>query len=774
MVVSLALLGLLAFAAPWLAARLQQRFGYLAAFVSGGTFVWFALQLPHVVDGAERLEELPWLPTLGTTLSVRLDGLSLTFALLITGIGALVALYVVGYLENHPRLPRFWTSLLLFETAMLGLVLADDMVLLFVFWELTSVSSFFLIGFADERPRARANAQQALIVTGAGGLALLVGLLLLAQQQGSFRLRELVTMGSLEPPETLITVAFLLILLGAATKSAQFPFHFWLPNAMEAPTPVSAYLHSATMVKAGIYLLARLHPVLGSHPWWQPSLLTLGLLTALTGAALAIPQRDLKRLLAYSTVSALGTLVFLLGLGDAGIKPFALFLIAHALYKGGAFLTAGAIEHVTERRTLDALGGLWRTAPLLAGTTGLVALVAAGLPPTLGFVSKEAILELGIETLSPLLLLPLLLAFVGQTTVAWLLLRPLLARPPESLHLHHAHWFSLLTGPMLLGLIAFGGGFALDPFGSFIAAVIASVQGKTPPPLVKLALWHGFTVALGMSGFILLFAGLIAALWPRIAPLGDRLAITEPLAERPRGLGRLAPERGYQSLMSMVLRFADVQTRLLQNGYLRVYVTVIVATAILLVVVSVLRSRLTIPAPLPPLTIVDLLDAVLVLIIIVSSFVTVRATERLVAVAALGALGFSLALLYARYGAPDLAITQVLVDTLTVVLLVFAFYRLPRYARLSSTAARIRDAVLATAFGVVMGVFALLIHFFRYPERISSYFAEQAYEAAHGRNVVNVILVDFRALDTLGEITVLGLAALGVAALLAAGKGARD
>ncbi|MCS7051850.1 MAG: sodium:proton antiporter, partial [Thermomicrobium sp.] len=383
MLAALAILGLLTVTAPWLASRLGRRYGYAAALVSGGLFLWFVTHVPRVTHDGERLEHLSWLPTLGSSLSFRLDGLGLAFALLITGIGALVALYTVGYLEDHPRLPRFWTALLLFQTAMLGLVLADDMVVLFVFWELTSVASFFLIGFADERPRARASAQQALLVTGAGGLALLVGLLLLGQHTGSFRLRDLLAAGPLGAEEPVVSVALVLILLGAATKSAQFPFHFWLPNAMEAPTPVSAYLHSATMVKAGVYLLARLAPAFAPHPWWQPALLTLGILTALVGTAFAVPQRDLKRLLAYSTVSALGVLVALLAFGQTGAKPFVLFLLAHASYKGGAFLVAGAIEHATERRTLDALGGLWRTAPSLALPVILVVLAAAGLPPTL-------------------------------------------------------------------------------------------------------------------------------------------------------------------------------------------------------------------------------------------------------------------------------------------------------------------------------------------------------------------------------------------------------
>lgn len=303
-------------------------------------------KIPITVDHVELFEQIPWIPSLGVSFALRLDGLSLLFALLITGIGSLVALYAVGYLGNRTPLSTFWTALILFEAAMLGVVLADDVLLLFVFWELTNVTSFFPIGLAHERATAHVNAQQAQLVTVAGGLALLIGLLLLSSEEGTFRLSALIDSGSLDSLDSLTTLAIILLIVGAAAKSAQVPFHFWLPNAMEAPTPVSAFLHPATMVKAGVYLLARFSPSLSSHPLWEPLLLTLGGVTAVIGGVLAMPQHDLRRLLAYSTVSALGLLVFLLGMGGSG-KAFTLFLMAHALYKGGAFLLAGTIEYAT-------------------------------------------------------------------------------------------------------------------------------------------------------------------------------------------------------------------------------------------------------------------------------------------------------------------------------------------------------------------------------------------------------------------------------------------
>jgi multicomponent Na+:H+ antiporter subunit A len=758
---------LLAAFAPWGVRLFDRRFGYLAGLVSLALFTWFASHIPAISGGEEVSERIAWLPSLGATLAFRLDGLALLFALLITGIGALIALYSVGYLETHPRLVPFWIAFLAFEAAMLGLVLADDIVLLFVFWELTSITSFFLIALEDERARARASAQQALIVTGGGGLALLTGLLLLAQHTGTTQLSGIIAAGLLPGADPLATAAFGLLVLGAATKSAQVPFHFWLPNAMEAPTPVSAYLHSATMVKAGVYLLARMSPALETHPWWEATLLALGGATAVVGALLALQQRDVKRLLAYSTVSALGTLVFLLGAGEAGRIPFILFLLAHALYKGGAFLVAGALDHATGLRELDRLAGLGRALPALATVTGLVVLAATGLPPTIAFVAKEALLEVAWHDLPAGLLIVLLTALAGQTAVAWLLLRPFVGRQPAP-HLHpHAPGWSLLTGPALLGSAALTLGLLVGSLAPMVGAVLASLQ-PTPVSPVKLSLWHGWTPALGLSVLVLGTGAALAAAWPALTRLGDRLATTEPLGDRPTALAAWGTERWYQETLAVATRLAEQQTRALQNGYLRVYVSVIVLTAVTLAAVTVLRRGDDLLQRMPPLrtTQVDLVDAALSVIILVSALVALRATERLAAIAALGALGFSLALLYARFGAPDLAITQVLVDTLTVVLLVFAFYRLPRYARLSTTSARIRDACIAVLFGLTMSTFALLAIGFRAPERISSYFNQQSYLAAHGRNVVNVILVDFRAFDTLGEITVLGLAALGVAALL--------
>lgn len=508
----------------------------LATWLPSFPLLCWCGKLPNIliiVDHVELFEQIPWIPSVGVSFALRLDGLSLLFALLITGIGSLVALYAVSYRENRTPLSTFWTALILFEAAMLGVVLADDVLLLFVFWELTNVTSFFLIGLAHERATARVNAQQAQLVTVAASLALLIGLLLLSSEEGTFRLSALIISGSLDSLDSLTTLAIILLIVGAAAKSAQVPFHFWLPNAMEAPTPVSAFLHSATMLKAGVYLPARFSPSLSSHPLWEPLLLTLDGVTAVIGGVLAVPQHDLRRLLAYSTVSALGLLVFLLGMGGSG-KAFTLFLLAHALYKGGAFLLAGTIEYATHKRTLDAVGGLRRISPSLTVAAALVVAAAAGLPPTLGFVAKESFLEVTLEHGFPPLVVVLITAVIAQGAVAWLLLRPFIVRAPRPMHPHPPDW-KLVLGPTILGTSTFAMGLTRSFLEPLVTTVLGSVTGPVGQP-IKLALWHGLTPALVISSGILVAGLVLMAVWPYLHHFGTRLKITEPLGEHHTGL----------------------------------------------------------------------------------------------------------------------------------------------------------------------------------------------------------------------------------------------
>jgi len=383
-------------------------------------FIQLCIAIPSITNGDIWQLTIPWVPSLGLSLNLGLDGLSLVMALLISGIGALVIIYGNAYLHGHPFLGRFFSLAILFMTAMLGVVLSNNALLLFVFWELTSISSFFLIGFDHQKPNARAAAWQALLVTGSGGLSMLAGFALLAKITGSFEISRWIESSATIITHPLAVAAFILVLVGAATKSAQFPFHFWLPNAMEAPAPVSAYLHSATMVKAGVYLLARMFPVFGQLALWPVVITALGLLTLVSGALLALAQTDLKRLLAYTTISALGSMVFFLGLGtELAIKTAVIVLIAHALYKGALFLVAGGVDHGTGSRDIAVLGSIGRAMPFTAAAAGLAGLSMAGIPPLLGFIAKEFMYETTLEATLPGLLTGLLLvANVGMVAVA--------------------------------------------------------------------------------------------------------------------------------------------------------------------------------------------------------------------------------------------------------------------------------------------------------------------------------------------------------------------
>nr|MDQ3396786.1 Na(+)/H(+) antiporter subunit A [Deinococcota bacterium] len=389
---------IVAFLAPWLAAMAGRAVGWLLALLPMSLFVYFLSLVPRVSAGEEIVESLPWVPALDVSLSFYLDGLSLLFALLISGIGTLIMIYAGGYLKGHPGIGRFYLFILAFMGSMLGLVLTGNLVTLFVFWELTSLTSYLLIGFNHESEASRKAALQALLVTGLGGLVMLAGFVMIALIGGSLEFTTVLGQGDLLREHPLYLAVLLLVLAGAFTKSAQFPFHFWLPSAMEAPTPVSAYLHSATMVKAGVYLLARMSPVLAGTEAWFYIVTTFGAVTMLVGGYLALTKTDLKRVLAYSTVSALGTLVLLLGLASPAAATAAIvFLLAHALYKGAFFMLAGAVDHETGTRNILTLGGLRRVMPLTAAIALLAAVSLAGFGPVFSFIAKELLLEAVLE-----------------------------------------------------------------------------------------------------------------------------------------------------------------------------------------------------------------------------------------------------------------------------------------------------------------------------------------------------------------------------------------
>ncbi len=730
--------------------------GWLLALLPLGLAVYFASRGQLVASGNVLQEGYSWVPALGVSLSFRLDGLSQLFALLITGVGALILVYTGGYMAGHPQLGRLYAFLLLFMGSMLGLVLSDNLLGLFVFWELTSISSYLLIGFNHERSEARAAALQALLITGGGGLALLAGLLLLGQVGGSMEISELVKQADHLRTHSLYVPILLLILAGAFTKSAQFPFHFWLPGAMEAPTPVSGYLHSATMVKAGIYLMARLSPALGGTDTWFWCVTVVGGTTMLLGAWLALLQSDLKRILAYSTVSALGTLTLFLGLGGTLMIQAAMaYLLGHALYKGALFLVAGTLDHETGTRDSDRLGGLFRAMPITAVAAGVAALSMAGVAPLLGFLSKELSYEAALHAPAAAWIAAgvvtaniLLVAVAGVAG-----LRPFLGKFIPTPKPAHEAPPSLWLGPIVLaGLsIAWGGWPALGA-DALVSAASTSVLGE--PIDTHLKLWHGLNLALALSAATLVGGVLVYAVRSPLRRIVSGL----------EGIGRWGPAGWYALALQALNAVADGQTRLLQSGYLRYYLMIVFVTTTGLAGATLFaRGRLV---QLGDWSGLHFYDVGLVVLIMLATVATVFAKSRLAAIAALGVVGYGVALIFVLFGAPDVAMTQFLVETLTVILFVLVFYHLRETPALSGPISRGRDALIAAAVGVLMTTFVLVAADLQYHPPISSEFVERSVREAHGRNLVNVILVDFRGLDTLGEISVLAVAGIGVYALL--------
>ncbi|AUL99607.1 NADH dehydrogenase [Rhodocyclaceae bacterium] len=744
--------------APWLSRALDARAGFVLALAPLAAFLWLVLQMPSIAAGGQLFESLPWVPGLGIALNFRLDGLSLLFALLISGIGTLIVLYAAAYLSDHHHLGRFYAYLLGFMASMLGLVLADDLVAMFVFWELTSVCSYLLITFQHERDEARRSGLQALLITGGGGLALLAGLLLLGLAGEAWQFSALSAQAVAAHPASSAIVA--LILLGCFTKSAQVPFHLWLPNAMVAPTPVSAYLHSATMVKAGVYLLARLNPIFGGEDGWGSVLVVVGAATAVLGAVLAIRQTDLKRLLAYTTVTVLGQLTMLIGTNTPyGLQAFAVYLLAHSLYKGALFMAAGAVDHATGTRQIARLGGLIRFMPLTGAAVALAAFSNAGLPPFFGFIAKEfkysGLIELGplgwVSTAVMIATNALLLTAAGLVFIRVFLGRPgRFPRPPHEVSM------PMWLGPLLLAL----GGFLLGAFNKLpeVWVVNAAVQAVSHGPVdVNLYLWGGITPALVAS-----------ALTTALGVLGYlyRYRLRRRL-NRLRVLWRISGDLIWDRMLKRLFTFAGATAASFQHGSLRRHIVLLVlaASAVMLAaaVPAVGRSGLAWHASsLSPAAAVGCLLAVL------GAGAAALMRGRLALVAALGLSGLGVALFFLGVNAPDVAITQFMVETLTVVFLGLVLRRLPPIGVVGSRSSLTRrlHAVVAVLFGVAVSLALIVVVSQPLPGDIASWLLAASLPQGHGANVVNVVLVDFRALDTLGEILVVALACAAAGTLL--------
>ena len=716
-------------------------------------FVWLLTKLREVGHGHAITQSFQWVEKLGLELAFRLDGLSLLFALIISGIGALIILYTQGYFKGHPQQGRFMMYIIAFMASMLGVVLADHILLVFIFWELTSFTSYLLIGFNHESADARNAALQAMLVTVLGGLFLLVGLVLMADAAGSWRLSEIVQRGHQITEHANYLPILILVCIGAFTKSAQFPFHFWLPNAMQAPTPASAYLHSSTMVKAGVYLLARLHPALGHTEEWMLILTTVGTLTFLLGAIMALGQHVLKRLLAYTTVSALGAMVMLLGIGSKyTIKAMAAFVLAHAFYKATLFMVAGGITHETGGETsVDKLGGLRKAMPISFACALLAGLSMGGFPPFFGFVAKETWLHaLGDY--------PGLIAATVVGGAAYVLVgfstgwKPFMGKIPEGLHAHEIP-FSMRIGPIVLGL----GCLVLAFFSGTIGHVLvqpAATAIYAKELEVHLHLWAGFNIYLVISIITLIIGTVCYLLRSHFVNIaGSSSALT-----------RFGPDAIYQALLSNVLKFAAWYTRKLQTGILRDYIRITAVTTVVLVGAAFVRAGgFQRWENLSPISVRLTMVAVLM---VLATYATVHSKSRLRSILSLGVVGFCMALLFTFFGAPDLAMTQLVIETLTVILLALAFYHLPTFRHGSTVRTRTVDIIIAASVGIMVTLLVLAALHVQTPTPVSDYYLDHSYKEAHGRNVVNVILVDFRALDTLGEITVLTIAALGAFALL--------
>jgi multicomponent Na+:H+ antiporter subunit A len=736
--------------AAWLGRR-GGRWAQLLALWPLFMTVWAVRGLGSAVSGAAVQDSVDWIPSLGLSLSFRLDGLSGLFVLLICGVGTCVVLYAAHYFDGHVYAGRFQATLFAFMAAMLGVVTTDNVFALFVFWELTGFTSYLLIGFEHDNAVARRSALQALLVTGVGGLGLLAGGVLLSQAAGTTSLRELSSHASLLKAHPVYTASVLCVLLAAFSKSAQFPFHFWLPNAMAAPTPVSAYLHSATMVKAGVYLVARLTPGLGGTALWTTLVVVTGGVTMLGAAWRAVQETDLKRILAYSTVGSLGTLMVLLGLGTAPSIAAALaYLVAHGCYKGSLFLLAGIVDHSAGTRDITQLRGLRRVMPLSAAVGALAAASMAGLPPWLGFLAKEqsysAVLA---QPFWPYLLAAALVGSGALLGTAGLLAGVAPFAGPRSGSPERAHdpGFGLWVSPLVLASLGLGGVLA-GVSGPLASLATSAVVGR--PVDVELSLWHGWSLPLLLSAIT------VALTLLGYATRGRTRRLAWPHA--------LRTERLYDAALAAVEAVSARLAPGLQDASLTAYVMTFIITAGVLVGTA-LFSTTGVPLPESMLP-VQVHEVLLTLLVIGAALAAVRAQTTMTAVLSLGVAGYGVALMFLLYGAPDLALTQFAVETLTAVIFAFVFWQLPRTEERTSRSAKRRDALVAIGFGALVGALTLASATHPTNSRLRDFYATAAPTLAHGRNIVNVLLVDFRALDTLGEITVLVTAALGVSALL--------
>lgn len=759
--------------------------GWFAMFVSFVLFIYFAQYIPRIAKGETFTNTMNWIPSYGINFTAYLDGLSLILTLLITGVGTLVILYSIFYLSSKEALGRFYTYLMLFMGAMLGVVMSDNIMVLYVFWELTSISSFLLIAFWYQRKRSRDGAKKSLLITVSGGFAMLIAFIMLHIMTGSWSIREIVSIAGSFTDHALFIPAIVLLLLGAFTKSAQFPFHIWLPDAMEAPTPVSAYLHSATMVKAGIYLVARFTPIFGGESTWFWLVTGVGLLTLFWGSFSAVRQTDLKALLAYSTVSQLGMIMSMFGIGSAALyfgnsvesvvytqATFAaLFhLVNHSTFKGALFMVVGIVDHEVGTRDLRRLGGLVTLMPVTFTIAMIGSFSMAGLPPFNGFLSKEmfftavlAIGEAGIFSLDAWgSLLPIIawvasiLTFVYSMIIVFQTFfgpykEERLERPANEPPV------GMLIAPGILALLVIGIFFFPNVLGDYILTpAMASVfpTFAVGDLSVSISAWHGFA-----STELWMTVGVVV--------LGFALYLTR---KKWAFVYRLFPEKWsfnsfYSYLLDQLDEYSTKITNSYMTGYLRdymvyIYLFFIIAIGGTIIYTGAYAFDLSVSSS------ISKFEWILVLVMIIAGISVLFAKSRLTAILLNSVLGYGVATFFVLFRAPDLALTQIIVETVTTVLFLVAYYFLPEWKKEDvPRKSRNVNLIISISVGALVTFIALAVQNGKLFESISGYF-ENSYELAGGKNIVNSILGDFRAFDTMLEVVVLLIAGIGVYTLI--------
>jgi multicomponent Na+:H+ antiporter subunit A len=769
----------LAAIAPFVAAVFAPLLGRLFGHVSGlalalipaAIFYYLLGFVPAVVSGQTISASFEWIPAYGISLGFLVDGLALVFALTISGIGTLIILYASAYLKGHEHQGRFIGFMLAFMGAMLGLVLADSLLGLFVFWELTSITSFLLIGFDHKRQAARRAAIQALVITNIGGMCLLAGAILVYLLTGTWEMSALRGMGEVLREHSLYTVVLLCFLGAAFTKSAQFPLHFWLPNAMEAPTPVSAFLHSATMVQAGVYLLARMTPSLGGTGEWATILTISGGITLLWGALGAIKQTDLKQILAQTTIASLGVLVLLLGLGSSyAVAGVAVYFVAHACYKAGLFMVAGAVDHETGTREITALGGLRKAMPVTFAGAVLGALSMVGLPLTLGYFAKEEMYA-GLLSGEWTVLLTLAVLVIGNGLLAGValvvMIKPFLG--PQITTPKHAHEapIAMLAGPVLLGVIGI-------IFGSMPGLVGVNILEPAASAIRGEAVVSHLTLAIDLTSPLL---WLSVATWAvGVVVYLQASALRQALRRIDKAVGWTA-DNVFDLVMFSLIRFSATITRALHHGKLEMYLVVVfcaLGVALFGPMIAWGGFNWLVPTHelgdwsqrfvLPSL---HFYEWAIFAAAIIGLVAVLCAPTRLMAILAMGVQGTAVALIFLIFAAPDLAFTQLMVEVLSVVVLTFVMSRL----RLDVRDHRpfedwARDGTIAIICGAGVSLLLMLVLNGELNTRLSDFFIQTSVPIAHGHNIVNVILVDYRGFDTLGEIAVVMGAGMAILALL--------